>query len=494
MDECRSVVITCSQSLSLPYGEVVYRGFSNGFCTVLFARPPRCLMSPGTEVRYGVECRYEEEELVNNVAVREMCRGYSKENIYVYPKKIYREIEKLYIEPLASSGSPFANGLIMVGAPGTGKSVMARIIARKIGVEPIYISMDNVLSKYVGEGEKRLRQILRSARESAPSVVIIDDADVLFSPRSLASQSEVQYIANLQQIMFDEIQSISDRREPVLIIATTNKKASEIDQAFLRFGRFGDPIYFPLPDEEAVYVVVKQFISDDSEARRLARKLVNAGLSMADVIFYVKKKVELGVEEIPPRGGRGYSRIAVDYVRDIETVFERSPYLKKIFSGSSWKIYIPSSIDVGVAVCAQISYYLRKPPVWITDERYFDEAVHMGNMINAVIIAQTSLSPFAQNYIALNSKVPVFLVGTEPPAPSIAYHTLPLRHMMTTPYGKKALIKAVAKFKGVEIPQDLEKKLESISLSETAVEKLLNFIASTGYIDEAIVSDIMRYA
>ncbi len=135
-------------------------------------------------------------------------------------------------------------------------------MARMLGIEPTMVRPDNVLSKYVGESEKRIRNIFTEAKKNLPSVIIFDDSDVFLSARTLAStHTSEQYLRNIQQIIFDEMQSISDSKLPLLIIATTNVKTSEIDQAFLRGGRFGDPIYIPLPDEEAMFYVLKEILS-----------------------------------------------------------------------------------------------------------------------------------------------------------------------------------------------------------------------------------------
>jgi ATPases of the AAA+ class len=287
-EECRVVVLTCGEMRRLPIGETVERGYSNGFCSVLFASPPRCVMTKATRIKYGTRCDYSEEHLTNNVVIRETCDG--SEKIYVYPKKVYELVKKLYILPIAEGRSPYSNGLLLAGAPGTGKTAMAKIISRMLGIEPTIVRPDAILSKYVGESEKNIRKIFTTAKRNLPSVIIFDDSDVFLGARTLASlHSSEQYMRNIQQIIFEEMQSISDSKIPLLVIATTNVKTSEIDQAFLRGGRFGDPIYIPLPDEEAVYVVLRGILPEQ-EARALARKLVNAGLSMADAIDYAIKR------------------------------------------------------------------------------------------------------------------------------------------------------------------------------------------------------------
>lgn len=482
--ECNVVVLTCGDVRKIPVGEAVERGYSNGFCTVLFASPPKCIITNATKIRYGSKCEYSEESLTNNILITEKCNGSRK--VYAYPKKVYELLKKLYILPVAEGRSPYSNGLLLAGAPGTGKTAMAKIMARMLGIEPTMVRPDNVLSKYVGESEKRIRNIFAEAKKNLPSVIIFDDSDVFLSARTLAStHTSEQYLRNIQQIIFDEMQSISDSKLPLLIIATTNVKTSEIDQAFLRGGRFGDPIYIPLPDEEAMFYVLKEILSE-SEARELSRKLVNAGLSMADAIDYAVKKKTLGIEEIPSRSGRGYSRVSVDIVPDFERAIP--DYIKKILrSGTLWRIHIPEIPEIGVAIGVQIAYWLRRPPIWVTDERYLDEAVHITNMLEGLLIASTTMSPFSISYILFNAKTPVIFAGETPV--SSAY-TVPLGSLMYSLESKILLIKAVANFKNVKIPMSLERKLRGMMLNEKLVESILHYIISTGYIDEHVIDNL----
>ncbi len=92
--ECSVVVLTCGDVRKIPVGEVVERGYSNGFCTVLFASPPKCIITNATKIRYGSKCEYSEESLTNNILITERCNGSRK--VYAYPKKVY-ELLKSFI-------------------------------------------------------------------------------------------------------------------------------------------------------------------------------------------------------------------------------------------------------------------------------------------------------------------------------------------------------------------------------------------------------------
>lgn len=489
---CKTVVLSCDQVLSIPYGSVVSPGFSRDGCTVLLSHVSPCMVCPSTEVRFSHECSWREEVHVSNISIEISCKN-GESGFYVYPKEVYETLEKLYIEPVARGEPAFSPGLILSGPPGSGKSVMARLISRKLGIEPMEILMSRVLSKWLGESEKNIEKIFRKALKNAPSVVIIDDADVIMRARSMARE-EHQYIQGMFQVFANMLQHIANTREPVLTIATVNVKTSELDQAFLRAGRFGDPIMIPLPDFEGVYLVARRMLGDEERAREIARKIVNAGLSMADAVKIIEVLKRTGVERIESRGGRGYTRVSIDRVDEFKLFLDPNRTIGNILmKGKNWRIQILGDAEVAAAIGIQISYAIGRSPVLVNDTRYIDEAVHMTNMINGVLIVplpniQQSMLDEILKYIFLNTKTSIILTGKNPVE---GVYRIRISMLARSPEEVMALVKAVARYKDIKIPEDVEKILMKRAVAEDKIEQLLEEFMATGYIDSRMLSGIL---
>jgi len=136
-------------------------------------------------------------------------------------------------------------GVLLYGPPGTGKTLLAKAVANETNAHFIHLDGPSVMSKYVGEAEKRIRQIFDEGEKNAPAIIFIDEIDAI-APKREESYSEVErrVVAQLLATM-DGLKS----RGKVIVIAATNR-VNSLDPALRRPGRFDREIEIGVPKEE----------------------------------------------------------------------------------------------------------------------------------------------------------------------------------------------------------------------------------------------------
>ncbi|MDF5720368.1 MAG: AAA family ATPase [Rhizonema sp. PD37] len=153
-------------------------------------------------------------------------------------------LEKLGLEP--------TRGVLLIGPPGTGKTLTARALAEELGVNYIAIAGPEVVGKYYGEAEARLRQIFQKAKDSAPCLIFIDEIDSLAPDRaSVEGEVEKRVVAQLLSLM-DGFAQLNG----VMVLAATNCPA-RVDPALRRPGRFDREVYFRVPDRNGRWEILQ---------------------------------------------------------------------------------------------------------------------------------------------------------------------------------------------------------------------------------------------
>jgi len=135
---------------------------------------------------------------------------------------------------------------LLYGPPGTGKTMLAMAASNMLGATFIYVSVDRVLSRYVGDAPRMISAIFRLATRKAPSIVFFDEVETLMMKRDSGKEAAT----GLVQTLLTELDGFKSKKldKPVIVMAATNKPWL-LDEAIL--SRFEKRIYVPLPDREA---------------------------------------------------------------------------------------------------------------------------------------------------------------------------------------------------------------------------------------------------
>ncbi len=138
-------------------------------------------------------------------------------------------------------------GVLLYGPPGTGKTLIAKALAKTTESNFISIKGPELLSKWVGESEKGVREIFRKARQAAPCIIFFDEIDALVPRRSGGDSSHVS--ENVVSQILTEIDGLEELHD-VLIVGATNR-LDIVDEALLRPGRFDRIVEVPIPDAKS---------------------------------------------------------------------------------------------------------------------------------------------------------------------------------------------------------------------------------------------------
>ena len=162
-------------------------------------------------------------------------------------------------------------GVLLYGPPGTGKTLMAKAVANETGANFISVRGPQLLSKWVGESEKAIRQTFKKARQVAPCVIFFDELDSLAPARSGGGESRVsERVVNQLLTELDGLEELED----VMVVGATNRP-DMIDPALLRSGRFDRLVLLGSPDEEGREEILEihtkdQPLSEDVNLTELA--------------------------------------------------------------------------------------------------------------------------------------------------------------------------------------------------------------------------------
>ncbi|MEB3861738.1 MAG: CDC48 family AAA ATPase [Desulfurococcales archaeon] len=201
-----------------------------------------------------------------------------------------------YPQAFARMGIRPPKGILLFGPPGTGKTLLAKAAATESGANFIAVRGPEILSKWVGESEKAIREIFKKARQYAPAIVFFDEIDAIAYVRGTDVGSRVG--ERIVSQLLTEIDGITDLQD-VVVIAATNRP-DIVDPALIRPGRLEKLIYVPPPDEEGRLEILRIHtrsipLAEEVDLRELAR--MTEGYTGADLAALVREAAMIALRD-----------------------------------------------------------------------------------------------------------------------------------------------------------------------------------------------------
>ncbi len=191
-------------------------------------------------------------------------------------------------------------GVLLFGPPGCGKTLLAKAVANSVNATFFIVDSSVILSKWLGESEKIVKELFRMAREKQPAIIFIDEVDAIASARSVNEHDAIHRVKTVLLAEMDGLYAKPDER--LLVIGATNMPEL-IDPAFRR--RFEKRIYVPLPSFDARKEIFKIHlqgvnISDDIDFNKLAE--LTEGYTGHDIALLAREAIMRPIRELARSG------------------------------------------------------------------------------------------------------------------------------------------------------------------------------------------------
>jgi transitional endoplasmic reticulum ATPase len=262
------------------------------------------LVTPTTTIDVREKTREIEETRITRVTYEDI--GGLKQEVQKVRELI--ELPLKHPEIFERLGVEAPKGVLLHGPPGTGKTLLAKAVANETDANFLSISGPEIMSKFYGESEERLREIFKEAEEDAPSIIFIDELDSIAPKREeVTGEVERRVVAQLLALM-DGLKS----RGQVVVIGATNRP-NAVDMALRRPGRFDREIELGVPDKNARLEILQIHtrgmpLAEDVDLKKLAD--ISHGYVGADLESLTKEaamralrrvlpEIDLEVESIP---------------------------------------------------------------------------------------------------------------------------------------------------------------------------------------------------
>jgi transitional endoplasmic reticulum ATPase len=228
------------------------------------------------------------------------------------PLKHPELFERLGIEP--------PKGVLLYGPPGCGKTLLAKAVANETNAHFISISGPEIMSKFYGESEQRLREIFEEAKKNAPSIIFIDEIDAIAPKREeVTGEVEKRVVAQLLALM-DGLES----RGKVVVLAATNRP-NALDPALRRPGRFDREIEIGVPDKQGRLEILQIHtrnmpLAKDVDLNRLAE--MTHGFTGADLAALCREAAMRALRRVLPEIDLEAETIPAEVLNKLEVTMQ----------------------------------------------------------------------------------------------------------------------------------------------------------------------------
>ena len=230
------------------------------------------------------------------------------------------ELPMRHPELFEKIGVEAPKGVLLYGPPGTGKTLLAKAVAGETNANFTYLSGPEIMGKYYGESEERLREFFKQAEENAPSIIFIDEIDSIAPKREEVSGDVEKRIVSQLLTLMDGMKS----RGKVVVIAATNRPDS-LDPALRRPGRFDREIEIGIPDEEgrlAILNIHTRGMPIDEKVDLKAISKITHGFVGADLEVLAKEAAMRSLRRIMPEIDLDQEKISQEILQKIQITNE----------------------------------------------------------------------------------------------------------------------------------------------------------------------------
>jgi len=226
-----------------------------------------------------------------------------------------------YGELFSATNTDPPSGILLYGPPGTGKTLLARAVAGESDVNFIHVAGPEIMDRYVGESEEAVRELFERARQTAPSIIFLDEIDAIASHRGQGNEVTERVVSQL----LAELDGITEN--PNLVVLAATNRRDMIDDALLRPGRLEEHVEVPNPDREAREEILSVHtrgkpLTDDVDLAAIAEDL--EGFSGAELEAVVREASMLAIREMADEYGPAEATERADEVRITGDHFRRA--------------------------------------------------------------------------------------------------------------------------------------------------------------------------
>ena len=203
-------------------------------------------------------------------------------------------------------------GIMLFGPPGCGKTLIAKAVATEVDATFFNVSAAAIISKWLGESEKLVKELFDAAREKMPSLVFIDEVDSIATERTAGEHDALRRVKTQLMQAMDGVTSKAEDR--IVVLGATNIPW-EIDAAFRR--RFEKRIYVPLPDLEARQAIFKihtKGVEHAPEVNFEELAMLSEGYSGADIALICREAIMMPIRELDAAGALSDTSVQVRHV------------------------------------------------------------------------------------------------------------------------------------------------------------------------------------